>query len=131
MTVSPTLLLVEDEELNQELAKAIMATSTDPRVKAIRVVPATSLAQARAVLMADRVDMVLLDLQLPDGDGLQLAIELASVGPAERRPVVIAVTASALVGDRGTAVRDHCDGVLVKPYSVDDFCATLGTLFEN
>lgn len=118
--MSRTILLVEDEELNRALVKAVLARAEPARVRDARVVDAGSLAVARERLGADPVDLVLLDMNLPDGDGLTLARELAEHPPAGGRPTVVAVTASVLPQDRAAALAAGCDAFLDKPYAAAD-----------
>jgi len=118
-----TILLVEDEELNRTLVKAVLSRSTDPTVRDADVVDATSLAAARDRLAADHIDLILLDMNLPDGNGLTLARELADSGTP--RPTVVAVTASVLPQDRVAAIDAGCDDFLDKPYAAADLVAVV------
>lgn len=109
------ILLVEDDDLNQALVPAILARSDQPRLRDAHVTVVGTLAEARAVLAAHRIDLVLLDMRLPDGSGLPLATELRDQpGPTA---VVIALTgAPAEHGDDALAA--GCVAVLGKPYSL-------------
>jgi len=118
-----TILLVEDEELNRTLVKAVLSRSADPTVRDADVVDATSLAAARDRLAADHIDLILLDMNLPDGNGLTLARELADSG--RPRPTVVAVTASVLPQDRVAAIDAGCDDFLDKPYAAADLVAVV------
>ena len=118
-----TILLVEDEELNRTLVKAVLSRSADPTVRDADVVDATSLAAARDRLAADHIDLILLDMNLPDGNGLTLARELADSGAP--RPTVVAVTASVLPQDRVAAIDAGCDDFLDKPYAAADLVAVV------
>jgi two-component system KDP operon response regulator KdpE len=118
-----TILLVEDEELNRTLVKAVLSRSTEPAVRAAQVVDATSLAAARDRLAADHVDLILLDMNLPDGNGLTLARELSESGAP--KPTVVAVTASVLPQDRVAAIDAGCDDFLDKPYAAADLVAVV------
>ncbi len=121
-----TILLVEDEELNRTLVKAVLARAAIDAVREAEVLDATSLAAARRHLAEEEVDLILLDMNLPDGNGLTLARELASSGiPARSRPSVIAVTASVLPQDRAAAIEAGCDGFLDKPYAAADLVAVV------
>lgn len=118
------ILLVEDEELNRTLVKAVLSRAADTSVRDAEVVDATSLAAARERLATDaRVDLVLLDMNLPDGNGLTLARELAEAGGP--RPTVVAVTASVLPQERAAALDAGCDDFLDKPYAAADLVATV------
>ena len=116
------ILLVEDEELNRALVKAVLARADVEAVRTAEILDATSLAAAREKLASEPVDLVLLDMNLPDGNGLTLARELAS-DPS--RPVVVAVTASVLPQDRAAAIEAGCDGFLDKPYAAADLVAVV------
>jgi CheY-like chemotaxis protein len=119
------ILLVEDEELNRVLVRAVLARADDPEVRDARLVEAGSLAAARDVLHSpDPVDVVLLDMNLPDGSGLDLATELAD---AAEKPRVIALTASVLPSDRAAALKAGCDGFLDKPYAAADLVTVIAS----
>jgi CheY-like chemotaxis protein len=118
------ILLVEDEDLNRTLVKAVLARAQIENVRDAEVIDAGNLAAARVQLTNEDVDLVLLDMNLPDGNGLTLARELASGTPTGRkRPVVVAVTASVLPQDRAAAIEAGCDGFLDKPYAAADLVA--------
>lgn len=121
------ILLVEDEELNRTLVKAVLARADVAAVREAAVIDAFSLASAREKLGTTDVDLVLLDMNLPDGNGLTLARELAadSLSEGRRRPAVVAVTASVLPADRAAAIEAGCDGFLDKPYAAADLVATV------
>jgi two-component system KDP operon response regulator KdpE len=122
-----TILLVEDEVLNRTLVKAVLARAQIAAVRDAQILDAASLAAARERLATDPVDLVLLDMNLPDGNGLSLARELAGgrLTPAGPRPVVVAVTASVLPQDRAAALEAGCDGFLDKPYAAADLVAVV------
>jgi len=121
------ILLVEDEDLNRTLVKAVLARAQIQAVRDAEVLDAGSLAAARRRLRDEDVDLVLLDMNLPDGNGLTLARELAAGGPAagRGRPAVVAVTASVLPQDRAAAIAAGCDGFLDKPYAAADLVAVV------
>jgi CheY-like chemotaxis protein len=122
---NPRILLIEDEELNRTLVKAVLARAEVAAVRTAEVLDAGSLATAREQLSSEDVDLVLLDMNLPDGNGLSLASDLAAgkVTPGRPRPNVVAVTASVLPQDRAAALEAGCDGFLDKPYAAADLVA--------
>ncbi|GAA2473351.1 hypothetical protein GCM10010435_11000 [Winogradskya consettensis] len=124
---NPRILLVEDEELNRTLVKAVLARAAIAAVRDAEVLDASSLGAARTQLSSQDVDLVLLDMNLPDGNGLSLASELAAgkVGAGRRKPSVVAVTASVLPQDRAAAIEAGCDGFLDKPYAAADLVAVV------
>jgi two-component system, OmpR family, KDP operon response regulator KdpE len=122
-----TILLVEDEELNRTLVKAVLARAEIQAVRDAEVLDAASLAAARERLADEDVDLILLDMNLPDGNGLTLARELAAgaVAGGRGRPAVVAVTASVLPQDRTAALAAGCDDFLDKPYAAADLVAVV------
>jgi two-component system, OmpR family, KDP operon response regulator KdpE len=125
-----TILLIEDEVPNRALARAVLARSTDPRVAGIELLEAPNLARARELLASDHVDLVLLDVRLPDGDGLSLAAELRASSPAQR-PIVVVLSASVLPSERDAALRSGADAFLAKPYHPTELIALVARLLED
>lgn len=117
------VLLVEDDELNQALVRAILARSDNLVLRGAQVVTAGNLAQARAALAAGAIDIVLLDMRLPDGSGLDLAAELQRHGD-QASPAVIALSGAA-AERREAATAAGCVAVLGKPYSAAELAGLL------
>ena len=117
------VLLVEDDELNQALVRAILARSSNPVLSGAQLATAGSLAQARAALAAGAIDIVLLDMGLPDGSGLDLAAELQ--GRRDQvSPAVIALSGAA-AEKREAALAAGCVAVLGKPYGPAELASLL------
>ncbi|ARU04562.1 DNA-binding response regulator [Comamonas serinivorans] len=110
------ILLVEDDT---DLAQATCAFL---RSRSFVVDAAASLAAARAHLLAARFEAVLLDLHLPDGDGLQLMPSLRALDDA---PMVLVLTARDQISDRIRGLDAGADDYLVKPYDPDELLARL------
>ncbi len=117
------ILLVEDEELNRMLVKAVLARAAVAAVRDAELIDAATLATARERLADTDFDLILLDINLPDGNGLNLARELAATG--DPHPPVVAVTASVLPQDQKAALEAGCDDFLDKPYAAADLVATI------
>lgn len=114
------ILLVEDD---RPLAQAVLGYL---RTKQFSVDWAENLQQARALVAVTHYSAVLLDLNLPDGEGLQLLPALASPAAAqESRPTVIVVTARDQVSDRIRGLDAGADDYLVKPYDPEELLARL------
>ncbi len=122
------ILLVEDDDLNQSLVRAVLARSADPVLRSASVVQAGSLEEAREALALGAVDVVLLDMNLPDGNGLSLAAEVRHTGA--RHPAVVALT-----GDAGqqadAALAAGCSAVLGKPYKAGQLCALVAAALSD
>jgi two-component system OmpR family response regulator len=111
----PALILhVEDEMPNRALLRAVMGRSDDPSVSGAVIRDAPDLAAARRILDAEPVDLVLLDVRLPDGNGLDLARDIAK--SPEPRPDVIILSASVLPSERDAALASGATLFLEKPY---------------
>ena len=121
------ILLIEDEALNRTLVKAVLSRADSAEVRDAEVLDAGTLGAARDWLGTQDIDLILLDMNLPDGNGLDLARQLATEGvPGGRpKPAVVAVTASVLPQDRAAALEAGCDAFLDKPYAAADLVATV------
>jgi two-component system KDP operon response regulator KdpE len=113
--VGKRILLVEDEEINRQLVRTILRRAPDAELRAIEVVDAATLAEARQRLAGEHFDAVLVDVQLPDGSGLTLAGEVTAT--AAPHPVIIALTGDASNERRTQALESGCDAFLDKPYA--------------
>ena len=123
------VLVVEDEAPNRALLRAVLTRAQDERLRRALLLEAVDLAAARAHLSAHAVDVVLLDVRLPDGSGLALAQELRALDDAVR-PRVVILSASVLAGDREAALRSGVDRFLGKPYRPLELVETLQDLLE-
>lgn len=120
-----TILLVEDELLNRSLVQAILSRAGDQRLQTADVREADTLGAARLSLAEGTPDVILLDVQLPDGSGLELARQLRTGSAAADGPLIIALTAGALPEQQAAAIDAGCDAVILKPYTADEFESVL------
>lgn len=121
------LLIVEDENLNRLLLRASIARAPDARLRSAELLEAETLSAAREMLVQKRVDLIILDVRLPDGSGLQLARELSAV-PGTNRPKIVVLSASVLDADRSLANQAGIDAFLGKPYRPADLLTLLADL---
>jgi CheY-like chemotaxis protein len=70
-------------------------------------------------------DVVLMDVQMPDMDGWQATREIRRLWPEHERPRIVAMTASALQGDREKCLQAGMDDYVSKPIRVEDLRAVL------
>jgi DNA-binding response OmpR family regulator len=110
------LLAVEDETELSELVKANLGRH------GFAVDLAATLADAQACLKTTSYDVILLDLQLPDGDGIEL---LRTVRGAGETTPVIALTARDTIADRVIGLNEGADDYLVKPFALDELVARI------
>lgn len=101
-------LLEDDETLGRGIAMAL----TGPEAS---VVCRPSLAKARETLAEDRFDLLLLDVNLPDGSGLDLLRQIRAGG--DTTPVVL-LTANDLELDEVTGLEAGADDYITKPFTL-------------
>jgi two-component system KDP operon response regulator KdpE len=118
MTTERVVLVVEDEEPNRALLRAILARASDDRLGEIVLLEAGDLASAREVLAQRQVDLVLLDVRLPDGNGLSLIpSETERTGDT---PSFVVLSASVLPTEKAVALAAGAADFLAKPYRPSD-----------
>ena len=120
------ILLVEDEVLNRALVRATLTRADDARLREADLVEAPTIADARQALNGGRFDVLLLEVRLPDGDGLELAASLP-----KPRPLMVALTASVVPSPRDRAAEVGCDGFLDKPFQPGDLQTMLVQLLDG
>ena len=111
-----TILIVDDAPLNLKLANIVLCK------EGFQVHTAADAEVALAMLERVNPDLILVDIQLPGMDGLELTRLLKS-NPATRGIVLVALTACAMKGDDERAFEAGCDGYLTKPIEVGKFGA--------
>ena len=94
-----------------------------------RVLTAHDGLAALEVAESERVDAVVLDLEMPGLSGLELARRLRA-RPQDARVPLIAVTGHSSAAHRTAAHEAGCNALLVKPYDPDELLATLGRLID-
>ena len=118
------VLIVEDNRQNLELVQFLLEEA------GLRVRSAGDARGARAELEREVPDLVLMDMQLPGTDGLELVAELRKDLRFHRIPIV-ALTAHALRGDRERFLAGGCDGYIAKPIDVSTFAAQVETVLRE
>jgi CheY-like chemotaxis protein len=101
------ILLVEDDDTNRKLVRVVLG-------RGYRISEAASVDEARALLRQDKPDLLLLDIRLGDGSGLDL-IRSVRADPAFDRVPALALTAQAMKDDEGRFLDAGFDGYLSKP----------------
>ena len=112
------LLLVEDNEINQEVALGLLAQA------GVDVQVAGDGHEALEMLARGSFDGVLMDCQMPVMDGYA-ATEAIRKNPQWQHLPVIAMTANAMIGDRAKALAAGMNDHVTKPIDVDEFFVTL------
>ena len=112
------ILIVEDNEANQLLARAVL------EMAGYRVDVAGAAPDALKRLSARTPDLILMDLQLPGQDGLAFTRQLKA-NPKTAGIPIVAVTAHAMKGDREDALAAGCAGYIAKPIDTRTFGETV------
>jgi two-component system cell cycle response regulator DivK len=108
------VLIVDDNEMNVAIAQAALDGdnfTTDSAANA---------SQAQQKIASFRPDLILMDIQMPGMDGLELT-QLLKAEAATRHIVVVAFTAFAMRGDEEKMRAAGCDGYISKPIDVMKF----------
>jgi two-component system, cell cycle response regulator DivK len=118
------ILIVDDNAVNLKLMRVLLAG------EGYTVRTASDAEDALAVLKEFRPRLILMDLQLPGMDGLELTRRLKH-DPAHADIIVVALTAYAMKGDEGKALEAGCDGYITKPVDTRTLAATMAALIEK
>ena len=102
------ILIVEDNPRNMRLIKMVLGN------KGYSLLEATDGEEALAVAMWGRPDLIIMDIQLPKMDGLEATRRLRQT-PGFSQVPIIALTASAMEGDREKIIEAGCDVYVSKP----------------
>jgi len=116
MRAAPRVLIIDDNAMNQELSSVLL------RRDGIEVANALDAESALSQVASFEPDLVLMDIQLPNTDGLELTRQLRA-DPAQANLVIVAFTAYAMKGDEARMLAGGCDGYLSKPVDVPRFAA--------
>jgi CheY-like chemotaxis protein len=106
------ILVVDDNPQNLKLARVLLTG------EGYAVRTATDAEEALGILASYAPRLILMDLQLPGMDGLELTRRLKA-DPARRHIIIIALTAYAMKGDEGKALAAGCDGYVAKPIDTE------------
>jgi signal transduction histidine kinase/DNA-binding response OmpR family regulator len=114
-----SILLAEDVVVNQKfaiLALGELGYTPDVAANGLEVL---------AALERQRYDVILMDVQMPEMDGLEATRRIRQKFPAESQPRIIAMTANALQGDREMCLEAGMDDYVSKPIYMDELRAAL------
>jgi signal transduction histidine kinase/HAMP domain-containing protein/ActR/RegA family two-component response regulator len=116
------ILLVEDNVVNQKLATRLLSRM------GYQADLASNGLEAIEAVDRQRYDLVLMDVQMPEMDGLEATANIVKRVPQADRPWIVAMTANAMDGDRERCMEAGMNGYVSKPIRVDELvAAVLGT----
>ena len=107
-----TILYVEDNLDNLNLVKRIL------EAVGYQFLGADNAADGIALARLHQPDLILVDINMPDVDGLTMTQELKADARFEKTPI-IAITANVMRGDRERTLTAGCDDYIQKPIDVD------------
>ncbi len=113
------ILLAEDNPVNQRVAILMLERL------GYRADVAANGRDAVAAALRQRYDLILMDVQMPEMDGIQAAREICARIPLERRPRIVAMTANASIGDRDRCIEAGMNDFLSKPVRTEDLRTAL------
>jgi len=107
------ILIVDDNATNLKLARVLL------RSEGYEVRTAADAEGALAILADFRPELILMDIQLPGMDGIELT-RLLKADRKTRSIPILALTACAMKGDRERMLAAGCDGYVAKPLDVNE-----------
>lgn len=107
------ILYIEDNPGNRMLVQRILL------IEDYEVFEAEDGPTGIQLALAERPDLILMDMNLPDIDGYELTQQIREMPELKHTPI-IAMTANVMHGDREKTLQAGCDGYIPKPIDVDE-----------
>src|SRR3954469_336666 len=127
MTTTQRLLLVEDEPTLRELLSASL------QLAGFEVIPAEAGGQALEAVRAQRPDLIVLDVMLPDFDGFEVARRLREhpSGSGSGPPPILFLTARDAAEDRISGLRAGGDDYVTKPFNLEELILRIQAILRR
>ena len=109
------ILMAEDNRINQRVGQLILERA------GFKIDIVSDGSEAVAAHEAQPYDLILMDCQMPNMDGLEACRTIRLIGPPQ--PVIVAVTANALAGEREKCLAAGMNDFLSKPFKADELVA--------
>ena len=113
------LLLADDNPINQKVGLSVV------QKLGYRADLASNGLEVLKALEQKAYDILFLDVQMPEMDGLEAARQICQRWPAEKRPRIIAMTGNALIGDREKCLQAGMDDYISKPIRIAEMQSAL------
>jgi CheY-like chemotaxis protein len=112
------ILIIDDNDLNRKLFRAILESND------IEVLEAENAENGIELIRQQRLDLILMDIQLPGMDGLEATRIIRRDTDLAAIPI-IALTGNAMYGDDQIAFDAGCNGYITKPINLSSFMRTV------
>lgn len=122
--MAPTILVVDDNADNRDLTQILLESEGF----AVRL--AEDAPQALQAIQAEQPDLILMDIQLPGIDGLELTRRMRQ-NPSLQDVVIVALSAYAMASDKERARAAGCDGYITKPIDTRTLGGTVRRYLES
>jgi len=113
------ILVVEDNPVNQKVAQRML------QKLGYRVDMAGNGIEAIAAVRRQQYDVIFMDVQMPEKDGIETTVQLRTELPAAGQPYIIAMTAGAFAEDREKCLRAGMNDYISKPVQIEHLIAAL------
>lgn len=110
----PRILYIEDNQDNRLLVRRVLMAEGFEVLEASSAIDGIRLAEDATP------DLILMDINMPEVDGLTATADIRRMDKLRKIPV-IALTANVMKGDRERALSAGCDGYIQKPIDIDRF----------
>jgi CheY-like chemotaxis protein len=117
-------LIIEDNDQNMYMLSFLLTSNQYEIIQAYNGIDGIKAASEQ------QPDFILLDIQLPEMDGYQVAQELRKIESLSHIPI-IAVTSHAMVGDKEKAMESGASGYIEKPIDPDTFIKRMESYFDD
>lgn len=120
------VLLAEDNEVNQLLAKSIL------QYWGLESKTARTGSEVVELLKKEDFDVVLMDIQMPEKSGIEATNEIRNMADIRKRNIpIIALTANALMGEEKKYIAAGMDDFLTKPFKEQELYEVMSRVFNN
>lgn len=113
------ILIAEDNLVNQKLAMSLL------NLMGYRVEAVVNGRQVLEILEKQDFDLILMDIQMPEMNGIEATVKIMEMLPPEKQPYIIALTANAMVGDREKCLNSGMVDYMAKPIKIKELQAMI------
>jgi two-component system cell cycle response regulator DivK len=119
-----SVLYIENDQANRTLVKRVL------EAEGYGFLEAENGPQGLEIASAERPDLILVDISMPDMDGYEVTARLRQMDRMGHVPIV-AITANVMRGDRERALEAGCSGYIQKPLDIDNLPLQLAAFLEG